>query len=554
MLRFSPPPFRLKSTLSVLTLMGGVFLLGACTGGSKTGGGELSEAQNIFKRSFPNEPTTLNPITGTDRVNSLTHAYTTESLLTRSEETYEWKPALATAYSVSEDGTEFTFTLRQGVTWHDGKPVTAEDVKFSFDVIFDPDQNTAHMRPYYEGIKSVEIIDPKTVKFTARDDYFRNFDSAAGLSIVPKHVYDKPEEGVNLNDIIVGTGAYKLEKYDKGKRLVMLRNENWWGRNDPDNKKHYQYKRVMIRFVTDSTVGLEMFKKGDLDYLGLTNEEYATKTEGAEWGKDYFKVQAENSAPKSYGYVGFNLQKPMFQDQKVRLALAHLMNRDLMIKKFRHGMSLPATGPWYRQSEYANPDVEPIAYDPQKAIALLKEAGWADEDKNGIIEKTIDGKKTELSFTLLTANPDFVKYLTIYKEDAKKAGIDISLNTLEWNSFIQLIDEKNFDAVNLGWGGGAVDIDPKQIWHSSSATKGGSNFISYSNPEVDKLIDEARVLRDKAERTKRLREVYAKIAADVPYIFLFNDKFINYAHQGRINKETDSYKFDIGLSRWTLAR
>ncbi len=226
------------------------------------------------------------------------------------------------------------------------------------------------------------------------------------------------------------------------------------------------------------------------------------------------------------------------------------MNRELMIEKFLFGMSSLATGPWYGQSVYASPNVKPILYDVQKATALFKEAGWVDTDGDQILDKVLNGKKTPMSFTIMTANQEVMKYLTMFKEDAKKAGVDINLKVVEWNSFIKLLDERNFDALNLGWSGGNINLDPKQIWHSASATAGGSNFIGYKNPKVDKLIDEARLIMDKKKRTKVLQEVYETIAEDAPYLFMFYTSNSLYAHTKRVKKTKDTLTYTLGTNFW----
>jgi len=233
--------------------------------------------------------------------------------------------------------------------------------------------------------------------------------------------------------------------------------------------------------------------------------------------------------------------------------LALLMNRDEMNKKFRFGMSLPATGPWYQQSEYADPATKAVPFDPKKAVELLKEAGWSDIDHDGKLKKMIDGKKTEFKFTLYYPNKDREKYYVLYQGDLKKVGIDMQLQLLEWNALLKAMDESNFDAVSLGWGAGSIDTDPKQIWSSASAVKGGSNFIGYKSPEVDKLIDQARGELDKQKRVKILRQVYAKIAADYPYAFMFNDKFVLYAHSARVKMVKPSFKYDTGSDYWWIA-
>ncbi|ATH06656.1 peptide ABC transporter substrate-binding protein [Halobacteriovorax marinus] len=511
-----------------------------------------------FKYNLGQAPTTLNPLSSTDAYASSVQSYIIESLADRNPDTYEWQPLLAKSWEVSKDGTEYTFTLRDGVKWHDGKPLTIEDVKFSFDAIVDPTNKykTAQIKPYYENIASAEVIGKNKIKFTAKKKYFGNFDVVAGLSIVPKHIYENPTEKQQkkLNKTLIGTGPYTLDGYRRGKHITLLNNKSWWGAKDPARKFEHNYGRILMRFVKDGTVAIQRLQKGDLDFNGLTVEEFERKTNGPQWGKSVFKVKTQNKAPTGYGFIGWNLKDRIFKSKKVRVALYHLLDREKMIEKFRFGMSLPATGPLYRQSIYANEKVKPVLYDPKKALKLLREDGWADTDKDGILDKVIDGQKVNLSFTILEPNQEFVKYLTIYKEDAKKAGVDINVKFVEWNTFIKKLDERSFEAVRLAWSGGSINWDPKQIWHSSSASASGSNFISYSNPKVDKLIDEARVTLDKEKRIVLLKEVYKQIAEDVPYAFFFNEKYRFYGHTDRLKREKDTYQFDLGLSYWWLKK
>ena len=223
-----------------------------------------------------------------------------------------------------------------------------------------------------------------------------------------------------------------------------------------------------------------------------------------------------------------------------------------MNHKFKYDLAELCRGPNYNKSEYSPNTVKALGFDPKKATELLNKAGWKDTDKNGVLDKMVAGKKVEFRFTLIHANKDSEKYWTMYKEDLKKAGIEMEIKYLEWNSFLKLVDEGNFDAVAMAWGGGDIDWDPKQIWHSSSAVPGGSNFIYYKNTEVDKLIDEARMTVDRSKRMKMLRTVFEKIAADAPYAWLFNDKFDLYAVSGRLQQPADTFKYEIGLRTWWL--
>lgn len=508
-----------------------------------------------FKYNLEAQPPTLNALSSSDYYASVVQGYVMEGLLTRNAETREWEPGLAGKWNISKDGLKYTFTLRDGVKWHDGKPLTIEDVKFSFDAIMHPKDKykTARLKPYYENIKEAKILDKKTIEFTAKKVYFRNFDVVAGLTVVPRHLYENPtkKQKKKLNKTLIGTGPYILDKFKRGKNITLKRNKNWWGNTEAHTKNEYNYDKILMRFVKERTQGLLRLEKGELDFQEMSAENYMKNTKGKRWGKSAFKVKIQNKAAKGYGFIGWNQKDDILKDKSVRLALYHLIDREKMIKKFRYGLAEPATGPVYRKSVYANPDVKPVLYDFKKAKALLTKAGWKDTDGDQVLDKVINGKKTKLSITILEPNKEFVKYLTMYKEDAKKAGVDINVKLIEWNAFLKLLDERKFQAVRLGWGAGSVDWDPKQIWHSASQ-KGGSNFISYNNPEVDKLIDEARTLLDFKKRQKVLRKVFKLIADDVPYAFFFNDKYGFYGHTKRMNREKDTYAYSVGISYWWI--
>lgn len=507
---------------------------------------------NSISYNLGGEPTTLNPLSAADGYTSSVHSYIFESLLDRDVDTYDWKPSLATEWSISSDKKIFDFKIRQGVRWHDGKELTAEDVKYSYDVIFSDDWKAVQLRPYYEAIKSVEIIDKYHVRFTVKDNYFMNFDVCAGLSIIPKHFYSDKDNKKEFARKLIGTGPYILSKYIKGQKLILVQNPDWWGRTDENEKNSHLIKKINLRMVAEENVYLELLKKGDLDYQGLRPEGFIKKTQGEIWDKKITKVKTENKTPKGFSFIGMNLKHYILKDREVRKALSMLFNRPLMLNKFEHDLSELATGPIYVQSDYASPNVPAIGFDPDQALKILNKSGWKDTDKDGLLDKVIDGKKTPLSITILEPSLDVMKYLTIFKEDARKVGVEINIKNVEWNSFVKLLDEKNFEAVRLAWGGGGVEWDPKQIWHSSSIPGASSNFISYSNPVVDKLIDDARQTHDRNVRIQLLRKVHEIIASDYPYIWWFNQRYTLYAHNKRIKKQKDTYTYGIGQQYWVV--
>lgn len=545
--------------LTALVVLGisGAFV--ACTSKKEN---RSSNASNVMKNGVKQggtfyyplsaEPERLNPINSSDMGSSWVREFTCEGLMQINIDTNDLEPSLAESVDSAPDGSWYTFHLRKGVKFHNGEEVTAEVVKWNFEAIFNDAYEAFNIRPYVENVGQMDVIDKYTIKFHIKKKYFANLRNISGIPIVPKSVYGDPKDK-KANKLLVCTGPYKMEKYDKGNSITLVRNSDWWG-NDGKSAGSFNtawnFDRIKFTFVKEENLRLEMAKKGTIDFDRLTAEQYAQKAVGKPWGETVLKVKMQNQAPVSYGFIAWNFKKKMFQDRKVRRALAHLMNREEMIKKFRFGMSLPATGPWYQQSPYADPTVKAINFDPKRAHQLLTEAGWKDSDKDGLLDKVIDGKKTPFRFSMIYGSRDAEKYYTIYKEDLKKAGIDMVLQNVEWNSLVKALDEQNFEAVSLAWGGGDVDLDPKQIWHSENAKKGGSNFISYSNKEVDKLIDEGRQTLDKNDRIKVFQKVYRLIADDAPYAFMFNDQFSFYAVSARLGRPKDTFTYATGYYYW----
>ncbi|MDE0092155.1 MAG: ABC transporter substrate-binding protein [Oligoflexia bacterium] len=512
---------------------------------------KINRSETYFN-NLGGEPENLHPIKSTDAYSSVIQSYILESLLQRDENTYEWKPNLAKSWIISPDGKTFTFELFDNLKWSDGKDLTAQDIKFSFSAYRNPEYGGIRYLPYFEKMGSAKILNEKTIQFTVKEPYFGNFEVIANMDIIPEHIYKDPKLKMSKN--VIGSGPYKLDHYIKGKILVLKRNPLWAGKNNSANKGKWNFPTIVFRFVNSESDTLLRMEKENLDFSYLSPEAFLEKTKSEPWGTKIKKVQYSNKQSSGYGFIGLNFKKALFKDKRVRKALAHLLNRKLMNEKFRYNQAELARGPWYFWSDYADPTVPPIEFDPKKASQLLKSAGWADKDKNGILEKTIQGVKKEFNFTLIVSNPESEKYLTLYQEDLKQAGIKLKLKFLDWTSFLRLLDDKNFDSVMLGWSGGSIDLDPKQIWHSESAQHKGSNFISYSNPQVDSLIDKGRSQLNRQERIKTFQQIYRLIAEDVPYIFLFNQQKRFYGLNKRIKTPKPAFNYDIGMSHWTFAK
>ena len=505
------------------------------------------------------QPTTLNPLSSTDAYSTRVHQYVIDTLAKRNNDTYEWEPALAESWETSEDGLSFVFNLRKGVQWHDGKPFTADDVAFSYDAIMNKDNKykTATKRPYFENIEKYEILSSHKIKFYIKKKYFGNFAILAGdaqtFNIVPKHLYEDPseEQEKKLNKTLIGTGPYKFEKWRRGNQMLLVKNKEWWG--NEIYKDENNFDQIRIRFIKEGNIALQRLANGDLDFYAMQPEEYVKKTSGDKWGKSLIKVKYNNEAPRGYAFIAWNLKNELFKNREVRLALNKLVDRKTMNEKYDYGLNVLATGPWYRQSIYADPNVKEIGFDPQGALKLLRENGWKDTDGDQVLDKVINGKKKQFKFTILEPWKGFSKYLVTFQQDAKKVGVEVEIKVIEWNTFITLLNERKFEAVRLAWSQNSLDNDPKQVWHSDSIENAGSNFISYNNPKVDALIDKARSELEREKRIPLMREVYREIANDFPYVFLFNSKFGFYGHSEKIVKPKDTYRYSVGLGHWKFA-
>jgi peptide/nickel transport system substrate-binding protein/microcin C transport system substrate-binding protein len=459
----------------------------------------------ILNYNLDAEPESLHPIMKNDLYTRYYNRYVQDSLCENDFNTWAFVPRLAESWEVSKDGLQFTFHLRKDAYFHNGDPVTADDVKFSLEAIRNPKHEALDMIPYFETFTKIDVIDKYTIKFTAKEKYFQNMNSLCSFYIIPKSVYGDINKSIKMLKESVGAGPYKFSKYDKGQMIVVKRFDKWYGRNMPYWKGYFNFDQINFKITKDDNIVNERLKKGELDFVEFLSTDSFLKVTGKPFKQhfksDKFETRAvKNEMPKSYGFIGFNFLDPILKDHEVRLAFAHLVNRAEMNKKFAEGLNNLATSPVPVGTKQA-PDRKPIDFNPTKARELLTKDGWADTDKDGVLDKVINGKKTDLRLTLIYASKDSEKQWTIVKEDCKKAGVVLELKYLEWNSFVRNIDDKKMQLFAMGWGGGDVESDPKQIFHSSSANKGGSNYGSYSNPEVDKLIDQGRAELDPAKRT-----------------------------------------------------
>lgn len=504
-----------------------------------------------FALNLGGEPSTVHPLMAADLFAKRVHDYTMDSLANLDPKTNEFEPRLAEKWELSKDNKEFTFYLRKTAKFHDGTAVTAEDVKFSFDVIFQPNSGSSLWRQAFENIESVTIIDTTTIKFVAKNTYYKNFEQVATLYVIPKHVYGDLVKSKNMQYELVGAGPYSLDKFTRGENLVLKRFPDWYGFTDEQFKNRFNFESITGWFIQDEAIAIDRLEKGELDYTDLRAEAFQTLTNQRPWGTKIKKVKYTNAAPKSWYFYGWNHRNTLFRSKNARVALSRLMDREAMIKKYLFGLAKAAVAPMWFQSPTFPEGAKPLNYDPVKAKKLLIEDGWLDENKNGIIEKATECGSREFRFTLIHSNRDLEKFHQWFKEDLQKVGIDMEIKYLPWREFETAIRTGKFDAAAMAWAGGDPEQDPKQIWHSESI-EGGGNFVRYNNPEVDQMIEDARFEPNRYKRLKVLRKIYSEIAKDAPYTFWFNNIYEYYGVSARVHRPVDTLRYKVGIDSWWL--
>ncbi|MGI5835270.1 MAG: peptide-binding protein [Chloroflexota bacterium] len=451
------------------------------------------------------QPNSLNPITSPD----MSSRFGIEMLfdgLVAVDDKMQLQGELATGWDVSPDGKEWVFHLRKGVKWHDGREFTAEDVKFTYDTVIDPNSKPTVSKADYAALKQVEILDPYTVRFRLSQPY-APFLSRLVLGIAPKHLLEGQDLATTaFNQKPVGTGPFMLESWTQGDSLVLKRNADYFGTKAKVDK-------LVWKVVPDSSVLALQALNGEVDGALIVNPKDADALRSSDKMVLYETLEGHNQ-------ISFQLKNPLFQDLKVRQALAHAIDTQAIIDGIMQGAATRASSDILPTSWAYNPDVPTYEYDPARAKALLAEAGW-EPGADGILAK--DGKRFEFTFMTYAGHKLREQVLMAVSQYWIDLGIDVKASTQERNSFIsQKVLTGNFDVVLLET---SVQIDPdiSRRFHTNSI-KNGQNFINYSNPTVDSLLAQGLATVETEKRKQIYYEVQKVLVEELPQIPLYYPK------------------------------
>ncbi len=531
---------------------------------------EMADAEKLM-------PTVTNDASATD-----IYELIFDALLRLNRETYELEGNIAKGLPViSDDHLTYTFDLKENVKFSDGRPLTGEDIIFTMKTIKIPFVDAQALRNYFDDVKNVELVDGNKykVKFTMSRPYFRAIYSLGDMRITPKHILDPRNETdkftfedlanaqksldpkkypemqkyadfFNSQEVardpkyVIGSGPYKLEKWATGQAITIARNENYWDQGKVPNYAN----KIVFKIIQDQNAAVVAAKNKEVDYMFVIQP--ADFFENVK-NPEQFNIKKALVLEPTYVYIAWNNERPLFKDKKVRWALSYAVDRQNIIDKLLFSAAVPIQSHIFYKSKFLNDKLPSIDYNMEKAKQLLEEAGWKDSDGDGIRDKVVDGKKMDFKFTFVNNNnPKRKKVMLIVIESLKQLGIQADLQEYEWSVFLDKTKKHDYDACYAAWQLNVTPDDPYQIWHSSQTIAEGSNWISYKNPEADKLLEENRITFDDVKRKEILDKWQQMIYDDQPVTFLWSETS-RYFYSDRFkNTRWYSYPSSGLLNEW----
>jgi len=442
-------------------------------------------------------PARLNPILATDSSSSEIANFIFNGLVKYDKDSKEIVGDLAEKFYF-EDNTTLIFELKKGVKWHDGELFSAKDVLFTYETLISDNVSS----PYSAGFRFVEnvsILNDYKIKVRYKKAYFKALETWM-MGILPQHILKDEKNLMNskFNTNPIGTGAYKLERLEYSKNIILSAFDEYFeGRAKIDKISFHVIADPMTRFL--------MLKSSQIDIGSVEPMAYERQLH-----KDFFeKFNIYEKISLSYTYLGFNLRKKKFQNPKVRQALSLAIDRKELVKILFFEHAKVCTGPFLPGSVAFNKDVTVPTQDIKEAKRLLEEAGYDEENP--------------FEFEIVTSNSSSIRPYAaqILQYQLKKAGVVVNLRVMEWQAFLNMVVfPHKFDTVLLGWGLSPTP-DPYLFWHKDSDKKGGFNLIGYNNPKVNRMIEESQSMIDRKELGKKWREMFKIITQDNPYLFLY---------------------------------
>ena len=439
------------------------------------------------------------------------------------------RPKLAQKWTVSPNSLVYTFTLAPNAKFHDGTPVTAADVKFTFDAARDP--KTQSSDEGLEAVEKVEAVNPRTVRVTLSRVTPQFLATGGARGIVPKHLLEGKDLSKDaFNQKPIGSGSYRLVSFAPGQSIVLEAVPDFY-------RGVAKTRRVIFKVLPDQNVILTQLRSGEIQYALLQPRDLAAVQNTAG-----LRV-VESPSPRFYD-ITMNFQRAYWQDHRVREAVLAAMDREGIVQKvlLGHGQVVHAnatTSSWVYTS-----DVPRYLYDPARAKQLLDDAGWR-PGSDGV--RTKDGQR--LRFTVMLKNFDrtLEQVFVIAQQQLQPVGVDLQIARVEPGVFPQRMRAGNFDALSRVWN---PVYDPDQ----SNLLRTGNRYGGYSNPQVDALLDRTLATLDRAKRKQAFMALQRLLSQDLARLYLYTENEIHVVPAGLRGVQWHPVNIFWNLKDWELGR
>ena len=429
------------------------------------------------------------------------------------------------SWQSSADHTIDKLVLRDDLSWSDGEPFTAYDIEFSYKVIMTSAVPISGERSVAERLLDVKAYDEHTL-VVFHDQAKPINPLLIQFPNIPKHKYEesikrdptmtrsKVHEEMERNPIVAG--PYYVESRIRSTEIVYRRNDHYYMHNGKQVRTKPMFERIRVKITPETATAFIKVKAGDMDSMQIPPELWE-QTNSLDFSEKNVRVFG-----REWSYFAFwwNLSLPLFSDIRVREALDVAFDHDEMLRNCRRGLDRPCTGlfideaPWYPKDA----GIKPLKRDVERAKQLLAEAGWTDSDNDGVLDKEIDGKRVPFAFTMISMNkPDRLSVCNLLKTNLQEVGIDMTVQAMEFNVWLDKMQNKTFQASMGGW---EIGSDP-YLCVNEWGTGAGRNWIHYSNPEVDRLFKEGEAEFDREKRMAIYQKLHCVVYADRPCTWLY---------------------------------
>ena len=461
----------------------------------------------LFRR-LDVEITSLNPVLAATRYDRLVSQYLFTPVIHLDA---DLRPvaALAESWQVSPDGRLYTFKLNPRATFGDGRPVRAADVVFTLRKIVDPEVEAQMVASGFEllDLARTRAVNDHTVEVGFREGLASQLVQFHNVLVLPEHVYGEGSFRDDFNESAVGSGPYRLIRWSPGKEVVVQRRTDYW-------EKPPWIESVVFKIITNGATAWNAALRGEIDETILPTDVWLREQKNPSVTRTLRFLRFYGLA---YNYIAWNGRNPLFADKRIRRALSMSLDTAAIISGLYGGTARAMNGHFVPEQWAYNPQVPMIAYDPAGAKQIFTSVGWMDTDGDGVIDR--GGSPFRFSLTVMSGNSQALAIAQSFQATLKEVGVRADIAVLDGAVAIQRILAGNYEAAYLSWDLDP-DPDPFALFHSSQIPPRGQNFVYYSSPEANQLIQQGRRELKLSSRADIYRKLHAVLAEDQPYTWV----------------------------------